>query len=76
VSLPECILPKPVLIKKTIMLFFYIGGIGGLEEQHFELGIGTVTSEVYSLKQTKHVIYSFGIKCYFPAGINIPAYIK
>jgi hypothetical protein len=46
----ECVLPKPVLIKK--LLLFYIGGIGGLEEEHIERGTGTVTSEVYSLKQT------------------------
>jgi len=28
------------------MLLFYIGGIGGLEEEHIERGIRTVTSEV------------------------------
>jgi len=60
---------------KTIMLFFYIDDIVGLEEQHFELGIGTITSEVYSLRQTKHVIYSFGINGYLQARINVTAYM-
>jgi hypothetical protein len=39
-------------------MLFYIGGIGGLEEKHIECGIGTVTSEVYSLKQTKHMAFT------------------
>jgi hypothetical protein len=56
-SLHVCVLPKPVLIKKAIMLLFYIGGIGVLE-QHSELAIDTVTSEVYSLKQTKHLSFT------------------
>ena len=31
--------------------------------------------KVYSLKQTKHVIYSFGIKGYLQAGITVAAYM-